>query len=34
MERSGTSFDFEVEFEGVCEGREEGEDMTGPAIDA
>jgi hypothetical protein len=33
IERRGVSFDFDV-VEGVCEGRGDGEDMTGPAIDA
>jgi hypothetical protein len=33
IERRGVSFDLEV-VEGVCEGRGDGEDMTGPAIDA
>lgn len=34
MERSGTSFDFECVVDEVCEGRGEGEESTGPAIEA
>jgi hypothetical protein len=33
IERSGTSFDFAF-VEGVCDGRADGEDVTGPAIEA